>query len=523
MPNDPRKFKNPLVKAQMQQELSEFFAQRNFEMETKHSLTANSLSNPTGKDFEKMFQFLYHCIDPAYRFRDKMENEVPALLKQLRYPFERSFTKSMISSVGGANWSVFLAMLHWIMQLAKMMEAYSTGAYDDACIEAGYDVTADRITFQFLSSAYKEWLSIEGDDDDDDDEAKRRIQPHVDAMAAKFDQANQANLEQMKELEAESKALQDQIDELAKSAPKLASLDEIIKVLEGDRVKFETYNQDVEKKIGKYVNRAELLQQEIGKSEGEMREAEEERNEVQRKVDEQGLSVQHIDKMNSDRERLQRGVEMTTVRLEEAKERTSKKEAETGAKLDELESLVQKHNSLGYSIGIIPPTAPNAHGHDYELSLNVNSGPNFTASQLGSSSQQMLESSDRLLASSTHGYQPQNLLPSDLKSAKKSLQDLRKAIVERRNIALEDDMAKVEMLDKTKEALDDKRVEMDALTHKVRGAQDEFDKWKEITNVQNMNSDTQIEKMEKELARMRADLSESVQNVEQREMYTHLE
>ncbi|KAK3708638.1 kinetochore-associated Ndc80 complex subunit ndc80 [Vermiconidia calcicola] len=521
VPTDPRRLRDASTRQQMGQELMEFLTHRNFEMEMKHSLSHKTMTSPTQKDFNTMFQFLYHCVDPAYKFQKTIDAEVPPLLKQLRYPYEKNITKSRLTAVGGNNWSTFLGLLHWMMQLCKMMEAYTTGGYDEACIEAGYDVTADRITFQFLSDAYKEWLAIE-DDDDDEEEAKRRIEPHVEAMAARFDQANQSNLEQIKALEAESKALQEQIDELSKSAPKLAKLDETIKVLEEDRVKFENYNQSMESKVEKYHHRADLLQQEIEKCEQEMREAEDDRNELQRRVDEQGISVQDIDRMNNERERLQRGVEATSQRLEEAKDRTSKKEAETGGKLDELESFVQKYNGLGYQIGVIPATAENAYGYDYELRLTVNQGPNFSASQLGASNQQMLES-DRLLADASTGYQPYHLLQSDLKAAKKALQDLRKEISERRNAALEDDMAKMDMLDKTKEALDDKYAEMDALGHRMRAAQEEFEKTKEITKAQEMASDAQIERMEKELGRLRAGLTESVQLMEQREMGTNLE
>ena len=505
----------------MGDELMKFLSERNFEMEMKHTLTHTSMTSPTQKDFNLMFQFLYHCIDPAYRFQKNIDAEVPPLLKQLRYPFERNITKTSLASVGGGNWSTFLALLHWMMQVAQMMEQYSTGVYDDACIEAGYDVTADRITFQFLSDAYREWLSIE-DDDDDEEEAKRRIQPHIDVMAAKFEQANQSNLQQLKALEEESKALQEQIDELAKSAPKLAELDKTIKVLEEDRVKFENYNLKMEEKVEKYSHRADLIQQEIEKCDQEMREAEEERNALQRKVDEQGLNIQDIDRMNTDRERLQKNMEVASARLEESKDRTSKKEAETGAKLDELELNVENFNRLGYDVGVVPSTALHAQGYDYELRLTVNEGPNFTASQLGSSNQQMPES-DRLLADMNNGYQPDHLLQKDLKAAKKALQELKKEVSERRNAALEDDMAKMDMLDKTKEALDDKYAEMDALGHRMRAAQEEFEKTKEITNAQNMASDAQIERMEKELAKMRAGLSESVQLMEQREMNTNLE
>ena len=46
---------------------------------------------------------------------------------------------------------------------------------------------------------------------------------------------------------------------------------------------------------------------------------------------------------------------------------------------------------------------------------------------------------------------------------------------------------------------------------------------KQVTTTQKIASDTQIEKMEKELAKMRAGLTESVQLMEQREMNTNIE
>ena len=45
----------------------------------------------------------------------------------------------------------------------------------------------------------------------------------------------------------------------------------------------------------------------------------------------------------------------------------------------------------------------------------------------------------------------------------------------------------------------------------------------QVTTTQKIASDTQIEKMEKELAKMRAGLTESVQLMEQREMNTNIE
>ncbi|KAK3071883.1 kinetochore-associated Ndc80 complex subunit ndc80 [Teratosphaeriaceae sp. CCFEE 6253] len=519
LPTDPRRLKDRTTTSTMGQELLEFLSQRNFEMEMKHTLSHKSVTNPIQKDFDSMFQFLYHCIDPSYRFQKKMDVEVPPLLKQLRYPFEKSISKSALGAVGGNTWSTFLGMLHWMMSLAKMMESYSKGVYDEACIEAGYDVAADRITFQFLSDAYKEWLGMD-DDEEGDEEAQRRIQPHVEAMAAKFEQANEANLQQVAQLEAEGKALQEQIDELSKSAPRLAKLDETVKLLEEDRKKFEVYNANMEGKVEKYSHRADLLQAELEKCEQEIVAAEEERNDLQRRVDEQGLSVQDIDRMNSERERLQKGVEGTSVRLEEAKDRASKKEAETGGKLDELEAVVQRFNSLAYQVGVIPPSAPNANGADHELHLRLTPSPDFSASQ---SQRHSHDPSDRLLATPTAGYQPPALLPHDLRTLKHHLQDLRRTLSERRNASLEADLARLDCLDKTREALDDKDAELEGLGHRLRAAQEECEKTREILNAQYMAGEAQMERMEKELGRMRGGVRETVAEVEGREMEVHLE
>ncbi|KAK4991184.1 kinetochore-associated Ndc80 complex subunit ndc80 [Elasticomyces elasticus] len=517
IPIDPRQLKNPGVRAQMGNELMEYLTTHNFEMEMKHSLTHKTMTSPTQKDFNLMFQFLYHCIDPSYRFQKNIDAEVPPLLKQLRYPFEKNISKSQLAAVGGNNWSTFLGLLHWMMQLAKMMEQYALGTYDDACIEAGIDVSGDRIQFQFLSDAYKEWLSVE-----DDDEANERIRPHIDAMAARFAAANGQNLEQVKMLEAESRSLQDQIDALSKSAPKLAKLDEQNKILGEDRVKFENYNKSMEAKVEKYTTRARLLEEEIAKVEQELAEAEEERRALQDSVDRQGITIQDIDRMNTERERLQKGVETTSMRLEESKQRVASKEADTALKLEDLEIAVAEFNRLGYQIGMIPSSAPNAQGQDYELRLTVHEGPNFGASQTGAS--QQISESDRLLADQDNGYKPHHVLNLDLRGGLKSnILALRHEISERRNTALEQDQNNHDMLEKVKEAIDEKRAEIESLEHRIRTADDELERTRDITNTQKSHSDAQIEKMEKELAKMRAGLGESVQLMEQREMNTSLE
>lgn len=522
VPTDPRRLKEASTRAQMAHELMEYLTHNNFEMESKHSLTNKSMTSPTQKDFNSMFQWLYKRIDPSYKFQKAIDQEVPILLKQMRYPFEKSIMKSQIAAVGGNNWYTFLGLLHWMMQLARMMESYETGQYDDACFEAGYDVSGDRIIFDFLSDAYRTWLTAEDEDGEDDEEAQARlVQPHVDRMAARFEAANAQHHEQVTILEAEHKNLQDQIEELGKSGPRIAKLEEQIHILEEDRVKFEAYNNSMDAKVEKYSKKSQELERIIQEIENELEASEKEQQELQAIVDGRGMTISDIDRMASEKERLETSFQAASARAEESKKRVAEKELAASRKLDELEQTIERFNNLGYQIGVIPSTAANAKGLDYELVLTINDGPNFSGSQMGSSTQ---DASDRLLADPGTGYSPHHLLNLDLRGTVKSnILALRREIAQRRNQALEDDMNNHDLLDKIKEAMDEKQADVEALGHKVSQAEEELEKLREITSTQKTASDAQIEKMEKELGRMRSNLGDNVQLMIQKEMAVNIE
>src|SRR5205814_4912407 len=129
------------------------------------------------------------------------------------------------------------------------------------------------------------------------------------------------------------------------------------------------------------------------------------------------------------------------------------------------------------------------------------------------------QEADRLLKDMGSGYLPYQLLNLDLKNTvKDSIVSLRKEVSERRNAALEEDMRNHDFLNSVKEAMDDKQAEVEGLGHRIRAAEEEFEKTREITTAQKMTLDTQIERMEKELSKLRAVLTESVQMMEQREI-----
>lgn len=477
VPRDPRPLKDRTFQARIGQELLDYLSQHNFEMEMKHTLSHNIIKSPTQKDFNFMFQWLYRRIDPSYRFQKNIDQEVPPILKQLRYPYEKSITKSQIAAVGGQNWSTFLGLLHWMMQLAQMLDGYSAHRYDEACLEVGVDVNPDHIIFDFLSTAYRDWLAM--DEDAADEDAERVLRPHVDAMAQAFERSNAKHHSELEMLEAENARFMREIEFLEKSMPDPQVLDNHFKIMEEDKAKFEEYNSLAQGRSDKYENRIQILQEELTKLMQELKEADDERRALQKAVDDQGISMQDIDRMTSERERLQKGIEAATVRLDEGKRRVAEKEMEASRRLDELERLVESYNTLAYKIGLIPATAVNAKGQEYELRVTVNES-DFTGSIM-KGSYSGGTGTERLLVDPVTGYHPAHILNLDLRGqVKNSFLALRREISERRTEAMDAMMKDHDLLDGIKEAIEDKRNEVEALEHRVRAAEEEYEKTKEV-------------------------------------------
>ncbi|KAI0559772.1 kinetochore protein NDC8 [Gracilaria domingensis] len=81
------------------------------------------LTSPSSKDFQTLFLFLVRRLDPTYNFIKRFEDEIPALLRGLGYPF--SISKSALSAVGSPHtWPTLLGVLTWLVNMLKYSEAY---------------------------------------------------------------------------------------------------------------------------------------------------------------------------------------------------------------------------------------------------------------------------------------------------------------------------------------------------------------------------------------------------------------
>ncbi|KAG7223441.1 hypothetical protein INR49_015544 [Caranx melampygus] len=93
------------------------------------TLSSKTLQSPSTKEFVKMFEFIYRQLDPTFEMPDsKVEEEVPALLRSLRYPFVLS--KSSMYSVGAPHtWPQALGALMWLIDNVKLFLDYTAETY----------------------------------------------------------------------------------------------------------------------------------------------------------------------------------------------------------------------------------------------------------------------------------------------------------------------------------------------------------------------------------------------------------
>lgn len=492
---DPRPLKEGPYKAKISQQILEYLLQNGFELDMKHTLSPTALKSPMQKDFVLIFQWLYHRLDPHYRFQKSIEHEVLPILKSIRYPYASAITKSQLTAVGSPNyWPVFLGILHWMLELIQTMQSFQSGEFDDAAFE-DVDVGADRIIFRYLTRCYAAWL-VENDDHDE----------YLQEMAASFEARQTEYIEELSVLQETNEALKNQLLDLEDGVEPLKKLNETLGFLENDKKKFIDYIDRLESRIKKFTETNEKLRAECAAADKELETVEREKQVLQEAVDRQGLTPADIDRMNTEREKLSKGLSAIAQKIMDGKMKLAEREAEAQSKLEALERAITRYNSLAYQIGIIPSTTPAAGGKEFELSIVPLSEPPSSQSE-----------SNKLLLDTTTGYQPAHLLSRDLRNdIKPALAKLRQEIGARIHEAQDEGIKTQESIERISEQLADKREEVDTLHARVNSAHEEYQELKETMSAEGNASNAEIEKLEKELAGMRLGMRDGVLALEQR-------
>jgi len=168
---DPRPVGDRAYTSQCAKTVVEFLQSHGF---NRTLTTEKLLRDPTTKDFFDVFKFLIAHIDPALPVEGKMEDEVPALMRRLKYPVE--VNRSKLQAISGPNtWPQLLAVLDWLVNLVVCMEetlqpfaACQVPLQDPG--ETDYD-EHNHILQAAMQKNYQLYLNLQ---DDGEDEARLR-------------------------------------------------------------------------------------------------------------------------------------------------------------------------------------------------------------------------------------------------------------------------------------------------------------------------------------------------------------
>uniref|UniRef100_A0A1A8F1U6 Kinetochore protein NDC80 n=2 Tax=Nothobranchius korthausae TaxID=1143690 RepID=A0A1A8F1U6_9TELE len=342
-------------------QLHEFLVEQGF----PGTLSSKTLQAPSTKEFVKMFEFIYCQLDPTFVMpNSKVEEEVPALLKALGYPFVLS--KSSMYSVGAPHtWPQALGALMWLIDTVKINLSLCKQdlLLTDFCeesdnIEEGTEY--NKLFLEFTGETYSKYMQGQDTFDSEDDvflTKMKRLYKVDEALLLKMEEKNQILTEELRHLEEES-----QTDRLmAKRMEKMK--------LQTDLKKLQNYRSSIESFKANLENKASELNNELDTSVGHLDSLKHQRDELQRVLQNQKFTPADVERINREKRELEQTLANLTKALGDAEQHMWNEEIALSKVKGKVESNLAEYHKLARKLKLIPQTAENACGHDFELRL----------------------------------------------------------------------------------------------------------------------------------------------------------
>jgi kinetochore protein NDC80 len=320
-----------------------------------HTITQRDLRHPTSKKFGEVVHFLFRKIDPTFRFKKNVVNDVHTMFKGLSYPVQIS--KTSLSAVGSAHaWPTLLASLTWLVDLI----CYDTKAQELQAAQKNDDVNA--MFFEYLCNAYDSFMA-------NDDEKYAELDEE---LADTFRQRDDEIIHETENIVSKNEQLRKELEELRAAASSLPTLEEKHKMYQDDLLKFDEHLMKMSKVKEAHTTRTNTNELKLKTKRVKLEKAETKRNELREQLRSQDLSAQDVERISQDRQRLR--AEMNSA--EEVKEELSSRVWDIEQKGNEmilsLDKQIRGYTELGTQLKVLPSTSKNAQGHNYEVSITSN-------------------------------------------------------------------------------------------------------------------------------------------------------
>ncbi|KAG0320328.1 kinetochore-associated Ndc80 complex subunit ndc80 [Dissophora globulifera] len=366
---DPRPVKEKAFQRTLIHNLVNFLTQAGYQ----HPVTAKNLTQPTNKDFQDIFKFLYQKLEPGYDFPRKFEDEVPILLRTMRYPAADTITKTSLYTVGTPHsWPNMLALLGWMMDVIVVIEkfkesleaALANPASRDRDLDPRLDMTQVNpmdALYYYLIRTYRIWM-LTGNLQDPDFEAQ---------MALSFQKRKEfADLEIKRQKEINA-GLRQEVETLRAEVSPLVALDKEQQDLQTELERMKVFIEHGEPRVEQVQRSNADLNNENAAKEIKLADLERAKAEVQEIVRAQTTTRAGLESKIEERNRLKRREDNLKQQQDDLENEIRTLEEQDQNIEMEAERMAKEYNAMAVKIGIVPSTAKYANGQDYELTLHL--------------------------------------------------------------------------------------------------------------------------------------------------------
>ncbi|XP_076027091.1 kinetochore protein NDC80 homolog [Genypterus blacodes] len=327
------------------------------------TLSAKTLQTPSTKEFLKMFEFIYRQLDPTFEVpTSKVEEEVPGILKSLRYPFVLS--KSSMYSVGAPHtWPQVLGSLIWLIDnvkifwsMSKQELLFSDFSEDSESIEESPEY--NKVFLDYTADAYCKFMQG-ADTFDEEDEVflnkLKKLYNTDEALLATMEEKHRLLSEEVERLEKES-----QTDRLMTKRMERMRLQSDLKRLQSYRGTLESFKANLENKVSE-------VNDELEATGSHLESLKHEQSELQLLLQNQKFTPADVERINREKRELQQTISTLSKSLEEAEQHKWNEETALAKVKEKAEVKLAEYHKLARKLKLIPMTAENACGYDFEM------------------------------------------------------------------------------------------------------------------------------------------------------------
>jgi len=277
--------------------------------------STKALSNPSSKDFQNTFKYIYSYIDSTSFLR--FEDDVLSILKLLKYPYSSEITRSQLTAVTPHTWPVVLSMMSWMVDLIRRSDE----------IEPQTATVEDEF-YGYVCEGYMRFMEGE------EDEALER------QFLSRISQLHSKDTEEIENRRKEVELIVDELENLKSKVDDLSKLEAKKKKINDDLNALIVNDKQLEGKKAKYVASIEKIVEEISAIETQIEELMAVKNELVVQINSQTINPQDIREMNVEKVELFKELEKLKPERETLTRALKQVEIQVAEKSDDNERLI---------------------------------------------------------------------------------------------------------------------------------------------------------------------------------------